>query len=83
MASGPTKSPSPAKSHARMAKDYKSNRYYLEAVVLASLVIKEIGIAILAIKSLTAKEQRVTYVRDVIMTKVKRYLRPPNENDKW
>jgi hypothetical protein len=73
----------PAKSHARMAKDYKSSPYYLEAVVLASLVIKEIGTDILAIKALTAKEQQIKYVRDVIMTKVKRYLRPPHENDKW
>ena len=29
------------------------------------------------------KEQQFKYVRDVIMTKVKRYLRPPDENDKW
>ncbi|MCE8425223.1 MAG: DUF4157 domain-containing protein [Candidatus Methanoperedens sp.] len=73
----------PEKSHARMAKDYKSNHYYLEAVVLAGLVIKEIGTDILAIKSLPAKEQRINYMRDQIMTKVKRYLRPPDENDKW
>jgi hypothetical protein len=46
-------------------------------------VIKEIGKDILAIKSLTAKEQQFKYVRDVIMTKVKRYLRPPDENNKW
>jgi hypothetical protein len=52
-------------------------------MVLAGLVIKEIGKDILAIKSLTAKEQQFKYVRDVIMTKVKRYLRPPDENDKW
>lgn len=73
----------PAKSHARMAKDYKANPYHLEAVVLAGLVVKEIGTDILAIKALTANEQRIKYVRDVIMTKVKRYLRPPDGNDKW
>ena len=52
-------------------------------MVLAGLVIKEIGTDILAIESLTAREQRIKYVRDVIMTKVKRYLRPPDGNDKW
>ena len=55
----------------------------LEAVVLAGLVVKEIGTDILAIKALTANEQRIKYMRDVIMTKVKRYLRPPEGNDKW
>src|SRR5579884_942389 len=73
----------PAKSHARMAKDYKSNPHYMEAVVLAGLVIKEIGAEILALQQLTAKEERIKYVRDVIMTKVRRYLRPPDQNDPW
>ena len=73
----------PAKSHARMAKDYKSNPYYMEAVVLAGLVIKEIGAEILALQNLTTKDQRIKYVREVIMAKVKRYLRPPDQNDKW
>jgi uncharacterized protein DUF4157/heterokaryon incompatibility protein Het-C len=73
----------PQQSHPRMAKDYRSNRYYMEAVVLATLVIQEIGPDIVSIRDLTSKEQRMKYVRDVIMTKVKRYLRPPNPQDKW
>jgi Heterokaryon incompatibility protein Het-C len=74
---------SPAKSHARMAKDYKSNPYSMEAMVLAGLVIKELGMEILALQALPTKEERNKYVRDVIMAKVKRYLRPPSESDKW
>ena len=73
----------PTRSHARMAKDYKSNPYHLEAKVLAGLVIKDIGMDIMALKNLTAKEQRISYVRDALMTKVKRYLSPPEANDKW
>ena len=46
-----------------MAKDYKSNPYHLEAVVLAGLAVKEIGTDILAIKALTANEQRIKYMR--------------------
>ena len=73
----------PDQSHPRMAKDYKSNPYYMEANVLAGLVIKEMGMEILALKALETKEKRVQYVREVIMPKVKRYLRPPSESDKW
>lgn len=74
---------SPPQAHARMAKDYKSNPYYMQAVVLAALVIKEIGAEISLLRGLTTKEERVKQVRDVIMAKVKRFLRPPDESDKW
>ena len=73
----------PPKSHARMAKDYKSRPYYMEAVVLAALVMKEIGTDIVALKNLTSKEQQIKYLREVIMAKVKRFLRPPTAQDKW
>jgi hypothetical protein len=71
------------KSHPKMAKDYKSNFYYLEAVVLAGLVIKELGADILALKALPTKKAQVEHVRNVIMAKVKRFLRPPTDGDKW
>jgi hypothetical protein len=74
---------SPPQAHARMAKDYKSNPYYMQAVVLAALVIKEIGAEISLLRGLTTKEERVKHVREGIMAKVKRYLRPPEESDKW
>jgi len=74
---------SPPHAHARMAKDYKSNPYYMQAVVMAALVIKEIGSEISLLRGLTTKEERVKQVRDVIMAKVKRYLRPPDEGDRW
>ncbi len=74
---------SPPHAHARMAKDYKSNPYYLQAVVLAALVIKDIGAEISILRGLTTKDERVKQVREVIMAKVKRYLRPPDEGDRW
>jgi hypothetical protein len=73
----------PAKSHAKMAKDYKSNRYHTEAIVLAGLVIKEIASGVIAMKAMSSKEERMKYVREHIMATVKRYLRPPNPQDKW
>lgn len=74
---------SPPQAHARMAKDYKANPYYVQAVVLAALVIREIGAEISIIGGLTTKDERMKQVRDVIMAKVKRFLRPPDESDKW
>ena len=73
----------PQQSHAKMAKDYKSSPYHEEAVVLAALVIKDLGADIKALSALATQEERINYVRDVIMTKVKRFLRPPDQQDKW
>ncbi|MCG3116936.1 MAG: DUF4157 domain-containing protein [Candidatus Manganitrophus sp. SA1] len=74
---------SPPHAHARLAKDYKSNPYYMQAVVMAALVIKDIGAEISVLRGMTTKDARVKQVREVIMAKVKRYLRPPEESDKW
>jgi hypothetical protein len=74
---------SPPQSHGRIAKDYKSNIYYTEAVVLAALVIQELAADISAIRDMTGTEEKVNHVRDKIMPRLKRYLRPPSENDKW
>ncbi|WDT74075.1 MAG: DUF4157 domain-containing protein [Candidatus Manganitrophus sp.] len=74
---------SPPHAHARLAKDYKSNPYYMQAVVMAALVIKDIGAEISLLQGMTTKDARVKQVREVIMAKVKRYLRPPDESDPW
>ena len=74
---------SPPQSHGRVSKDYKSNPYYMEALVLTSLVIQELGADIKAIRDLTGTEERVRHVHDVIMTRLRRYLRPPSDSDKW
>ncbi|MCG3111605.1 MAG: DUF4157 domain-containing protein [Candidatus Manganitrophus sp. SB1] len=74
---------SPPHAHARLAKDYKSNPYYMQAVVMAALVIKDIGAEISVLRGMTTKDERVKQVREVIMAKVRRYLRPPDEGDKW
>lgn len=74
---------SPPHAHARLAKDYKSNPYYMQAVVMAALVIKDIGAEISLLRGMTTKDARVKQVREVIMAKVKRFLRPPEESDKW
>jgi len=73
----------PSQSHARMAKDYKSRPYHMEAVVLAALVIQELGHDIVELKTMQEKEQRIRYVHEVIMTRMKRYLRPPSLQDRW
>jgi len=73
----------PPGSHSRMAKDYKSNPYRLEAIVLAGLVVKDIGTDILHLKLLPTQEERSRYVRDVIVEKLRRYFRPPDDRDKW
>lgn len=74
---------SPPQAHARMAKDYKSNPYYMQAVVLAALVIKDIGAEISLLRGMSTKDERVKQVREVIMAKVRRFLRPPDKSDKW
>ena len=74
---------SDATSHPRLAKDYSSNKYHFEAMVLAGLVVKGVATDVLQLQQLKSKEERLKYVHDTIMPKLKRYFRPPNKNDKW
>src|SRR4051794_31368318 len=48
----------PPGTHSRMAKDFQSNRYHREAILLAALVVKELGADILALEGLTEQDAR-------------------------
>jgi hypothetical protein len=72
-----------SKSHPAMAKDYKSNKYQMEAIVLAAMVTQHIAEQVLAMKAMQTPVERETFVRQVIMPELRRYLRPPEKNDKW
>jgi Heterokaryon incompatibility protein Het-C len=73
----------PPTSHARMAKDYRSNAYHWEAMVLAGLVIRQVAGYIKDLAGQPSREERTRYVEDVIMATVARYLRPPAPDDRW
>lgn len=73
----------PPLSHAKIAKDYASNPYQLKAMVLAGLVIKNLAAELKVIKNLGSKKEKLAYLNKNILTKIKRYLRPPDPNDKW
>jgi len=70
-------------SHPRIAKDYHSNVYQMEAIVLAALVVKTITKDIFALRDIRSKDEQRNYVEDVIMPTLIRYLRPPDPKDKW
>jgi len=70
-------------SHGNMAKDFHSNPNHSLAMTLAALVIRQIGTMVKNVFGLRTKAQRNEYLKDVIMATVTRYLRPPDENDKW
>ncbi|WP_263354542.1 eCIS core domain-containing protein [Acidicapsa acidisoli] len=71
------------KSHPAMAKDYKSNKYQMEAIVLATMVTRHVAEQVLAMKALQTPAEQEKFVREVIMPELRRYLRPPKGNDKW
>jgi len=52
-------------------------------MTLAALVIRQIGTMVKNVFGLRTKEQRKEYLKNVIMATVVRYLKPPDENDKW
>ncbi|HEU4551847.1 MAG TPA: hypothetical protein VFS25_03400 [Chitinophaga sp.] len=74
---------SSATSHAKIAKDYPSNKNHELAILLASLVIHETAVTLKSISSIQNKAEREKAVKDVVMERLKGYLRPPSEKDKW
>ncbi|HEX5153068.1 MAG TPA: DUF4157 domain-containing protein [Parafilimonas sp.] len=70
-------------SHGNMSKDFHSNPNQTLAMTLAALVIRQIGTMVKNVFGLRIKTQRNEYLKNVIMATVIRYLRPPDENDKW
>ena len=74
---------SSATSHAKIAKDYPSNKNHQLAILLASLVIQETAISLKNIFLLKTKAEREKAIKDVVMKRLISYLRPPSDKDKW
>ncbi len=72
-----------ATSHANMNKDTAQSRNFAEARRLAALVIQELAadvIGVMAEKDPAKREQRM---QEVVVAKIRHYLRPPNPKDPW
>ncbi|WP_143306548.1 eCIS core domain-containing protein [Chitinophaga vietnamensis] len=72
----------PATAHARIAKDYTSNKNHELAMVLAALVVNETAKSLKDIFQIKDKDARMAAVGE-IMQKLSRYFRPPSDKDKW
>jgi Domain of unknown function (DUF4157)/Heterokaryon incompatibility protein Het-C len=69
-------------THTAMAHDDPTTHNYTLARRLAALVIQDLGTGVLAV--MTAPEpQRSRLMREQVVAKAERYLRPPDPNDKW
>ena len=69
-------------THTALAHDDPATRNYTLARRLAALVIQDLGTGVLAAMSAPAPE-RSHLMRETVVAKVVRYLRPPDPNDKW
>ncbi len=69
-------------THTKMAHDDPTTKNYLVARRLAALVIQDLGIEVLAVMS-APEPQRARLMRERVLSKAVRYLRPPDPNDKW
>jgi len=70
-------------SHAKIAKDYPTNKNHQLAILLASLVINETALSLKSIATLPGKAERQQAVRELVMQRLQSYLRPPSEKNKW
>lgn len=70
-------------SHSRLAKDTPNTPNYIIARRLAALVIKQLTTDFLIAMLPQYFGSRRSLVRSTFMVKVRRYLRPPSEEDKW
>lgn len=69
-------------THTAMAHDDPTTRNYTLARRLAALVIQDLGTAVLGVMAQPAPE-RSRVMRETVVAKVIRYLRPPESKDKW
>ena len=70
-------------SHARLAKDQPSRRYHEQARQLAALVMQDLAISVRAAMEPGNPETRKRLVEELVLQKVRRYLRPPNPDNPW
>jgi hypothetical protein len=70
-------------SHSRLAKDTPEAAGFTEARRLAALVIANLAVDIRAVMSNKEPDARVQLMRDSVLAKIRRYLRPPDAKDPW
>ncbi len=69
-------------THTAMAHDDPTTTNYTLARRLAALVIQELGTEVLAVMA-APEPERPQLMRERVVAKVTRYLRPPDPKDKW
>src|SRR5262249_41490690 len=72
----------PAGTHTAMAHDDPTTPNYALARRLAALVIQDLGSEVLVVMA-APQPERSRLMRERVVAKVIRYLRPPNKSDKW
>ncbi|WP_374944724.1 DUF4157 domain-containing protein, partial [Sphingomonas sp.] len=70
-------------SHARIAKDTADAKGFVEARRLAALVIQELGRDIAALLASPNPLTRSLLMKEVVLPRIRRYLRPPDPRDPW
>lgn len=70
-------------SHARMAHDTPDSHNYAQARRLAALVVQNLGVDVRAALQQPQPDQRRQLMYDTVMTKIRRFLRPPSQDDRW
>lgn len=69
-------------THTAMAHDDPTTANYTVARRLAALVIQDLGTEVLAVMSAPEPERR-RLMRERVVAKVVRYIRPPDSKDRW
>lgn len=69
-------------THTAMAHDEPTTRNYPIARRLAALVIQDLGAEVLAVMAVPEPE-RARLMKERVLAKVVRYLRPPDQKDQW
>jgi hypothetical protein len=70
-------------SHARMAHDTPDSHNYAQARRLAALVVQNLGVDVRAALQQPQAAERGRLMSDTVMTKIRRFLRPPSQDDRW
>jgi hypothetical protein len=71
------------RSHSRLAKDTASSAGFTQARSLAALVIQDLGAEVISVMRNPDAEARTKLMNDVVMAKIRQYLRPPDPKNPW
>ncbi len=69
-------------THTAMAHDEPTTRNYTMARRLAALVVQDLGVEIRGVMA-AAQPARARLMRERVVARIVRYLRPPDANDRW